>query len=655
MTLDLELRKPGSKASTTISVAVGGKGGGGAVSGDVDVTNTGTIATAGDRSYGIRAQAIGGGGGVGGAVVGAHIQVNGTDSSLDINVGGAGGTGNSAGNVDVLNEGLIYTTGIDAAGISANSIGGGGGDAGVILDMSIGGGGEQSNTLRAVFNIGGNGGIGGTGGNVSVINRPTAALNSGTIVTEGNGAYGIFAQSIGGGGGNSSSIVSLTAAAGSSDNGTFGFNFGAIGGNGNTGGNVAVDNSGLVQTSGDGAHGIFAQSIGGGGGNGGLVLAGNILIGAPTNAPLIAIGGVGGDGGDGGDVTVTNSGEILTTGANADGILAQSIGGGGGDSSMGFGLTGNPYTMVIGNAVSAIVGATGGGTGGTGGNVTVNHSGDITVLGDGAQAIVAESINGGGGTLDLSFEGIATLPGFAYGGTVDPSAPPDPLVIARAGASGSTDMNSGKVSINSSGTIGVGGDNGSGINLQAIGGGGGTIKLHSAIVTLNDPDYVDPQLALAFSTVLGGENGDNNNGGDIDSSHDGSIITDGTGTAGLRLQSIGGGGGLLFIDVTTDDPSLFGGANATLGAINSSNSAGGAINHSQTGFIGTVGNFSAGAILQSIGGGGGSGQIIVGGPPAPALILDGAASVIDRGADAAADYPAVGDDGDAWFHRRHRQ
>src|SRR6185369_755491 len=156
----------------------------------------------------------------------------------------------------------------------------------------------------------------------------------------------------------------------------------------------------------------------------------------------------------------TNSGQIVTTGANADGILAQSIGGGGGNSSMGFGLTGEPYTLVIGNALSAIVGATGGGSGGTGGDVTVNHTGDITVLGSGSQAIVAESINGGGGTIDLSFNGITTLPGFAYGGTVDPAAPPDPLVIARAGANGSTSMNAGKVTVNSSGTIGAGGDNG---------------------------------------------------------------------------------------------------------------------------------------------------------------------------------------------------
>ena len=130
------------------------------------------------------------------------------------------------------------------------------------------------------------------------------------------------------------------------------------------------------------------------------------------------------------------------------------------------------------------------------------------MLGDGSQAIVAESINGGGGTINLSFDGITTLPGFAYGGNTDPTAPPDPLVIARAGANGSTSMNAGKVTVNSSGTIGAGGDNGAGINFQAIGGGGGTIVLHSDIVTLDDPDYADPQLPLAFSAALGGIDGD---------------------------------------------------------------------------------------------------------------------------------------------------
>jgi hypothetical protein len=129
-------------------------------------------------------------------------------------------------------------------------------------------------------------------------------------------------------------------------------------------------------------------------------------------------------------------------------------------------------------------------------------------------------------------------------------------------------MNAGKVTVNSSGTIGAGGDNGAGINFQSIGGGGGTIVLHSDIVTLADPDYTDPQLPLAFFATLGGMDGDDNNGGDLESSHDGLILTDGTGTTGIRLQSIGAGGGLLLVDVTTEDPTEFGGINATLGATN---------------------------------------------------------------------------------------
>ena len=71
------------------------------------------------------------------------------------------------------------------------------------------------------------------------------------------------------------------------------------------------------------------------------------------------------------------------------------------------------------------------------------------------------------------------------------------------------------------------------------------------------------------------------------------IITLGTGTAGLRLQSIGGGGGLLFVDVTSEDPSEFGGVYSNFGATDTDNSSGGAIDHHQTGFIGTTGNFSA--------------------------------------------------------------
>ena len=84
----------------------------------------------------------------------------------------------------------------------------------------------------------------------------------------------------------------------------------------------------------------------------------------------------------------------------------------------------------------------------------------------------------------------------------------------------------------------------------------------------------------------------------------------------------------------------------TLGATNSDNSAGGDIIHNQTGFIGTAGDFSPGAIIQSIGGGGGSAQIIVGiaAGRTSARAPDAQAAGLELGAAVAAG-PAVGDDG----------
>src|SRR5690606_16222506 len=177
---------------------------------------------------------------------------------------------------------------------------------------------------------------------------------------------------------------------------------GNAGGTGNLAGDVSVDNGGLIDTSGEGAHGVLAQSIGGGGGNGGVVLSGNLNLTNPVAAPLLSIGGSGGDGGDAGAVAVVNSGSIVTRGAEAHGIVAQSIGGGGGNAGVALAVTGEPGSLVVSNTLAAALGATTmTGTGGAGGTVTVTHTGDITVLGEGSQAIVAESINGGGGTLTL--------------------------------------------------------------------------------------------------------------------------------------------------------------------------------------------------------------------------------------------------------------
>jgi hypothetical protein len=211
-----------------------------------------------------------------------------------------------------------YTNASDAsiaAGIFAQSIGGGGGDGG------LGAG---------AVGIGGRGGAAGNGMSVTVDNNANIMQNC--VVGSCIAADAIFAQSIGGGGGNGGGSVGLV------------FAIGGKGGGGGSGGDVTVgsNNANLV-THGDFSRGILAQSIGGGGGTGGF------------SAGLIALGGDGAGGGIGGVVTVTASGSIHTFGANSEGILAQSIGGGGGNGGGAAGL--------------ASLGGTGG-SGGKGGTVT---------------------------------------------------------------------------------------------------------------------------------------------------------------------------------------------------------------------------------------------------------------------------------------------
>ncbi len=159
-------------------------------------------------------------------------------------------------------------------------------------------------------------------------------------------------QSVGGGGGDGGKGVAVTANI--SKPGIpempdeqidvqvdFAMAIGGDGGSGNHGGSVDVDNHDVIDTSGIGAHGIFAQSAGGGGGSGGMprsmilsidlnncvnMIRLPILLSISTGATL-SIGGKGGAAGDSGTVTVTNEGMIVTRGADAFGILAQSVGG----------------------------------------------------------------------------------------------------------------------------------------------------------------------------------------------------------------------------------------------------------------------------------------------------------------------------------------
>jgi hypothetical protein len=592
--------------STTLTLNVGGAGANGSSGNIVDVTNTGSIITLGRDSHGILAQSIGGGGGNGGMIMNGVLQGSGDSTSATFNVGGSGAVGGPSRAVTVLNEGLIYTTGEGSTGISAQSIGGGGGNAGLIMDGAIGG--SSSATTRSLnMNIGGNGGAGGTSGDVTVINRSTGSVDSGRIFTSGDGAYGIFAQSLSGGGGNGSSILAISALAGSSSSTTLGLNVGGQGGAASTAGNVHVVNDGIIETTGAGAHGIFAQSTAGGGGNGGLVLSAAGVIGAgASGAAVVSVGGQGGDGGDAGTVTVDNTGTIITRGVRAHGILAQSVGGGGGNAQLAVGGGTNGVAHLASGALNGLLGMVNSSDGGAGGLVTVNHTGNITVLGDGSQAIKVESINGGGGSITFEIgDAIASIP--------TPTLPfMAPLTSniseTRLGAQSVSDMISGAVSVRTAGDLGAAGNNGAGSVAQSIGGGGGTADLVFQFVS--DPSGTKATPG-GINVVLGGVDGTNNGAADLFTEHTGSILTNGDNSMGVLLQAIGGGGGRVNLAIDAAPGAALGPLGVALGGTNGDDETGGDVTRIQAGEIATTGAFAPAAMLQSIGGGGGSAAVML--------------------------------------------
>jgi uncharacterized protein with beta-barrel porin domain len=170
---------------------------------------------------------------------------------------------------------------------------------------------------------------------------------NGTIATSGDGAAGVFAQSVGGGGGagGDASATKLTLNVTKGD-GT---------GRGGYGGQVAVNAGAAITTSGRNAPGILAQSIGGGGGIGS---GGVTLTGAP---------------GAGGPVSVNVNAKIAATGPDSTAVFAQSAGGSGGSA----------VTVSVAPG-AAVQGGTGGGAGiilsaGAPGNA-ISNAGSIGAL-----------------------------------------------------------------------------------------------------------------------------------------------------------------------------------------------------------------------------------------------------------------------------------
>ncbi|WP_348928696.1 autotransporter outer membrane beta-barrel domain-containing protein [Aquabacter sp. CN5-332] len=363
-----------------------------------------SITTTGDKAAGILALSVGGGGGFGGSAAARTAGV----ADISVAIGGAGGDGGKGGKVVVDNESIIHTSGREAAGISASSIGGGGGVGGNASAYALAVAPPNMPTFSLTFTVGGTGGKGGAGGSVTVNNRAS-------ITTTGASSEGMDLLSVGGGGGYAGAASSVSDALGFLIDVPIAITLGGKGGDGGDGGAVSATNWDKITTSGGFSRGISAISIGGGGGKGGSGEAKanqgiswndvtstvtGILPTAVSVGGQFVLGGGGGKGGAGGTVGVVNAGSILTEGANAKAIHAQSVGGGGGDAggylaSGGGMLTG---TLQLGGDAGK-EGTDGRRGGGAGGKVTVdNHLGAlIGTQGHGSVGIFAQSVGGGGG------------------------------------------------------------------------------------------------------------------------------------------------------------------------------------------------------------------------------------------------------------------
>jgi hypothetical protein len=329
---------------TTIGFAttVGGSAGAVGSGGEVTVDNAAEIATYGAASQAIAAQSIGGGGGNAG--VGGSFNAASNGRTITVGIGGSSSGGGNGGAVNVTNSatGAIYTYGLDSTAIFAQSVGGGGGAAAFSGALNISGG-DLNNTV-------GGAGAGGAGGNVTVI-------STGSITTLSPDSVGVSAQSIGGGGGSGTFSIP-------SQLGSLGGSFLKIGGSGSgtqgANGKVIVKVSGgTTTTAGDLSYGVLSQAIGAGGGNGALSVPDPLTIGAGGSSQTV--GASGAISGDGNPLNTQNANVILTTGAGSLGFAGQSIGGGGGTS----GVTGDvTFTAAGPLSVTAGGSSSGGGSGG---------------------------------------------------------------------------------------------------------------------------------------------------------------------------------------------------------------------------------------------------------------------------------------------------
>jgi hypothetical protein len=579
------------------SFALGGSGAAGGTGGTVNLDNENQVSTYGADAYGLKAQSVSGGGGQGGTALATAIALGGDPDlptvAVSVSVGGSGGAGGdqSASPVTVTNNGLVTTAGDGAIGILAQNIAGGGGNGGDSTAASYANGGDGSTNVSVSTAVGGKGGGGGTGGSVTVDNH-------GLVATLGADAYGVFAQSIAGGGGVGGTGDS-SGAAGSGDNSIgASVTVGGQGGQGGTAGSVTINTyaQGNVATQGDGANALFAQSVAGGGGasGGGTAKAngGNLSVG-------VTVGGNAGSGGQGGTVTVNNAAGLLTQGADADAIVAQSIGGGGGKAGKGASTSGGAQdpkqaAAQMGNTIASGLGQNAGG-------VTkladgVYKIGDQVWKGIDSLADLQRVLNGGGGGASAGLRdddgGEGTSGNLKLNATI--------------GGQGGIGGAGGQVAVTNSGAIQTTGTKSDGIFAQSVGGGGGMGGASS--FSGSETSGGDDKDSTSGSLKVGGSGAGAGAGSTVQVTNTGTIATGGVSTYGINAQSVGGGGGKG--GATAASNGALKDFQLTLGGSGGAGGAGGNVTVTNDGGITTAEREGVAILAQSVGGGGGTAHLL---------------------------------------------
>jgi len=560
----------------------------------------GNLQTSGDYSNGISASSIGGGGGKGGY----SVSVSGApyfDASVAL--GGDGGTGGAGGKVTVVNSSHIITKGRNSSGILADSTGGGGGTGGA----SIAVGGCIGDCVSLSVSLGGTGGKGGNGEIVTVTSNGRITTGIADKVTS---LYNLPNSNF-----NYQDLVTLQAnqiitvsdllSTGKEDLVAIGID--------DTAATHLLENAFAYLEVDKESHGIYARSIGGGGGDGGLSIAGTVIASKNTAVgAAISVGGNGGVSGDGKKVTVNNHSVINTHGWSSHGIYATSISNGGGNA--GGSIAGG---LVLGkkNSANGYIGVSVGGSGGDGaqsGDVVVTNLGAIKTTGFKANGIYAKSIANGGGDGALAVSGSLSITQGNTSGTAK--------INLAVGGYGGNGNKAGKVTVTNSSTIDTFGLMSGGIVAESIGGSGGQGAISIAAAgAVNGKN-------LNLDVSVGGGGGTGSTGGEVKVENKNSIHTRGRMSNGVTAQSIGGSGGSGEISYAAGASFLNdqkkgsknvnlnvavggkGGSGNTGGYVEVINNglaaySGGVVIHS----IRTEGLNSHGIVAQSVGGGGGRG------------------------------------------------